>query len=368
MKSKHFFIVPVLLCFLTSCQSSLRISGTSPSDNPITINHSVGDEQQTVATINPINGKFSHKVKLLDTTEAYLLLTDLKQTIGRFFIAEKGHIHITIDTTGDVRVTGTKLNNRLQKYHDQRNSLFTSFKEVYFPHQEKRAKGKEASQAESEQLRKEAILLDSLEKKIIDLDIQFIAENINNAAGQLTLNNLVLHSPTVEQLKEIINAANEETQKTKSLQRVADHISNVEQTSLGKSFTDIELEYPNGETVHIADLLKKGEDVLLYIYVPSYFIAYDALLLNDLYSQCKNNSIEPIAVAIDESKNSWLNILDRYDMQWTQLIDTSGIDGNLATSYGLSTFPHFILLGEDGVISLRSSNINELKNILKDNP
>lgn len=111
MKSLFYFTASILTLCAVSCQPSLHISGTSPSNSPVTISHSVYDELQVIATIKPKAGKFSYKIKTIDTTEVYLLQTDLKNTIGHFFIGEKGHINIAIDTTGNVRVTGTEYND-----------------------------------------------------------------------------------------------------------------------------------------------------------------------------------------------------------------------------------------------------------------
>ena len=359
-----FYLIAIAAC-VVSCQPSLRISGTTPSDNPITISHNINGEQEVFATITPHNGKFTHKIKQIDKPEAFLLLVDLKQTFGHFFIGENGQLHITIDTTGTIRVIGTELNNRLQKYHDQRNLLQASFKEIYFPHQEKRAKEKEASQVELDQLKEAASILDSLERNIIASDIRFIVENVNNVAGQLVLSNLVLHSPTVEQLEEIINAANAETQQTESYKRIANHIKQAKQTAQGKSYTDVALKLPNGEDTSIADYLNKKQYTLLYIYIPSYFVEYDFFLLDKLYKQHQDNSVEMVSIAIDENTKSWRKILDKYNMPWAQLIDITGVDGNLSTTYDLGTFPHYILLNKNGTILLRSTNINKLTDMLK---
>ncbi|MDR0661356.1 MAG: AhpC/TSA family protein [Prevotellaceae bacterium] len=362
----YIIVIAAILCAI-SCQPTLRISGTAAFDNSITITHDKNNEQRVVATITPYNGEFSHKIKPLDSTEVYLLLTDTKNPMGHFFIVERGHINITIDTTGNVSVTGTELNNKLQDYHNSRNLLFTEFKQLYFPHQEKRAKGKKASEEEIKQIQEEAIVLDSLEKKIIELDIVFTRDNINNVTGQLTLDNLILHSPTADQLKDIIDAANENTRKTASFQRIIDYIHNIEESSLSKSFTDIELLSSFGESVSIASYLKRGKNLLLYIYIPAYFIEYDFIQLNNLYQQYKNDQLIFLCIAISEDRRSWLKLLDKYNIPWTQLIDGSGIDGNLSTKYGISTFPYFILFDKDGIIQYRDRYITatELNEILK---
>lgn len=362
MKLSAYFCTAIALIFCTvSCRPSLHISGTTPSNSPITISHSVYDELQAIATIKPKNGKFSYTIKPMATTEMYLLQTDVKNTIGHFFIAEKGHINVAIDTTGNVRVTGTEYNNLLQSYHDKRNLLFASFNEIYIPHQEKRGKGQKVSLEEINQLKEEAIVLDSLEQEIIALDIRFTRENINNITGQFSLNNLILHSPKPEQLKDIVDAANEETRKTAAFKSITYYIERIEKSAMGKTYTDVELLSPFSESVAITSYLKKEKHLLLYIYVPTYFIEHDSRQLNELYQQYKDKQVRLISVAISEDRREWLKLLDRYNMPWSQLIDATGIDGNLTTLYGLSTFPYFILLDKNGVILYRDTNITTMQ-------
>lgn len=358
MKSKLIFRATIAVFFITSCQPGLRISGTTPSSSSITISHSVNETQEDIAVIVPKDGKFSHRIKPINKAEPYLLLTDLENTIGHFFIGEEGHIYITIDTTGTVRATGTGYNDLLQSYYDQRGLLFSTFKAIYFPHQEKRAREKGASKAEVEQLNKEATALDSLEKKIIETDIQFIKNNINNVAGQLILNNLVLYSPTTDQLKEIADAADKETQKMESFQRIAKHIEQAEQAASESRYTDVTLKQPNGEDAAISGYLKRKKYTLLYIYIPSYFIDYDFYQLNNLYKQLQNDAVEMVSVAINENTTSWQKLLAKYSMPWAQLADTTGVDGNLATAYSLDAFPYHILLDKNGMILYRNRNLS----------
>jgi hypothetical protein len=109
--------------------------------------------------------------------------------------------------------------------------MLDSFRKVFFPHQEKRQEARTSATVAINQLSQEGALLDSLEREIIAYDIQFITDNVNNRAGQLVLNELVLYSPTLEQLKAIVSAADEEARRTNVILRVMDRIYELKKQS-----------------------------------------------------------------------------------------------------------------------------------------
>lgn len=362
MKPNYYLIAISLLLCLTSCLSGFRISGTVPTDNPITFDHYyIGEVLKTAGTAKPKKGKFSYKDRTIGKPEIYFLSVNLakEQPIAHFFIAEKGHAQVSIDTSGTVRVWGTELNNRLQSYYNQRDSLSSPFKQLYFAHQEMKAKEKVLSDIEKLQLRKDSTTLDSLEKKIRELDLHFTRDNINNAAGRLTLNNFVLYSPSVDELKEIIDAASKEVMQLDYFQNIVKQVEEIEKSAAGKPFIDVELNLPDGKNVFIADYVNKEKSVLIYTYLPSYFTSKDAEELRTLYTQNKNLKI--LAVALDSKKKEWLDLLKQYDMQWIQLIDISGWMGDFATAYNINSFPYYILLSKDGTILLRSTKLDDIK-------
>jgi len=71
------------------------------------------------------------------------------------------------------------------------------------------------------------------------------------------------------------------------------------------------------------------------------------------------------SIALDESKNDWLESLKNDRMSWDhQFCDTRKWNADAAINYGVNNIPKYFLIDGDGVIVERHININELEDIL----
>ena len=72
-----------------------------------------------------------------------------------------------------------------------------------------------------------------------------------------------------------------------------------------------------------------------------------------------------IGVSFDSDKHAWKDAVKKDGLNWVQVVDTTGFEGQLAKYYGIETIPENILLDKKGKIIDFGLSGKELETKLK---
>jgi len=72
-----------------------------------------------------------------------------------------------------------------------------------------------------------------------------------------------------------------------------------------------------------------------------------------------------VSVSIDKDLKKWENALDKENMNWINVIDTSEWKGEIASKYALKAIPSNFLVDTNGKIIAKNISITDLEILLK---
>ena len=113
----------------------------------------------------------------------------------------------------------------------------------------------------------------------------------------------------------------------------------------------------------LIELNKINSDNTLIIFYASWCLHCQSLLpqINDLYKNQIENNAEVFAVSIDTTKSDWMNFIETNNLNWINVSDIRGWDGQAAKDYYIYATPTMILIDTEQKIIAKPSDINDLK-------
>lgn len=262
------------------------------------------------------NEKFSFSGKVAPQVQfAFISLEKpVKKIRGTSFIMENGDINILLDTLSNV--SGTKLNNDYQSF------INTQIK---------------ADENED---------MDLYTKAIFD----FAAQNIKNPVGEYVLmaNHYALGP---DELKILLPQVSEELKKNARFKRIELRAQALENTAIGKTFTDMASETPDGNAISLSDYVGKGKYLLVDFWASWCGPCRKEMPhLVDAYAKYKDKGFEIVGVSLDQDADAWKGYLQKANMTWPQMSDLKGWNSQLAAPYGVMSIPSTVLIDKDGKI------------------
>lgn len=144
------------------------------------------------------------------------------------------------------------MNDSYQSYRSEYEGLVESIKKSYDIVDKVNKKEMELSEADLEKTKQS---ISEYSEKIVSLNRIFVKENINNpAVWPIDLPEAVSDEESLEGKKEILSGANEYTRSRSVYKSISEQINTLEQTSVGKVFTDFTMEDPDGNKVSLSDI------------------------------------------------------------------------------------------------------------------
>ena len=114
------------------------------------------------------------------------------------------------------------------------------------------------------------------------------------------------------------------------------------------------------------ELYKINADKTLIIFYASWCPHCQTLLpqIYELYKNQKEKKLEVVAVSIDTSRIDWLNFVVNNNLDWINLSDLKGWDGQATLDYYIYATPTMFLIDNERRIIVMPKNLEEIKTIL----
>ena len=212
------------------------------------------------------------------------------------------------------------------------------------------AEGKELSDDEKAQILSE---LDELNSKFLDLHYRYIVDNLPSDFSDMLLG-YTYEMLSQKQQAELMNLFKEKQPQSKNYQAFAAEALAAEPTSVGKQFTDFELQTPGGESLKLSDVVAANKLTLVDFWaswcgpcrreMPNVVKAYEAY-----HAQ----GFEVLGVSLDNEKGAWTAAIKALEMPWPQVSDLKQWGCVPAQTYNVKAIPANVLISKDGTIIAR---------------
>ena len=291
------------------------------------------------------NGKFEFR-GTQDSTINAVITWEAKEGPQRAGLyLENGDIKVKF-TEDNNTVTGTALNNASQEMKDKIVILNNEREKI-----QNTLKDSSLSETEAESKTKE---LEDLNKKEISIYYATIEKNIDNDLGYNLFRN-IYYVLTLDEKENILSKFPAKYDNDPSIERIRAQVDSEKNTAVGKVYTNLTMNNPEGKEVSLSDYVGKGKLVLIDFWASWCGPCRREMPeLVKLYNKFKTKNFEIVGVSLDNNSDAWKNAIKQMNMTWPQMSDLKGWQCEGASVYGVSSIPYTILVSADGTILERN--------------
>ncbi len=342
MKLKALWSVLLLTPFLLSCwETTCKVSGVVPGaadGDSVFIVQILNNQIVPIDTVSISGGKFSTTLSLPED-ESIAAMYPEGQNFVKFF-PEKGKVSLVISESSIAR--GTRLNNIMADYIGREKQLDEKFDEL---------DGQLSAEGLSPERRQEILnSLEQTENEYYQMTQQFCQDNITNPIG-IELLKQNYYSFDGEALYAMVQDIPEKYRSDSRVQRIIAAAEARHQTAPGVRFADFSAQTPDGKTVSLSDYAGKGNYVLVDFWASWCGPCCEEMPnLVRLYKEYAAKGFEIVGVSLDRELEAWKQGISRLGITWPQMSDLKYWQAEAAGIYGVSSIPHTVLIGPDGII------------------
>ncbi|MDD4970197.1 MAG: TlpA disulfide reductase family protein [Paludibacter sp.] len=363
MKKTVLFLL-VILC-VTSCKNStFTITGSVENKGlngkTIFLKQRINREWKTMDSTVVENLKFTFKGASDTAKIAYLAYEyPTGNKIRQAFVLESGNVTAAIDTSGFMIIKGTKQNDLLQTYQDEKNSFNKKTSAFYKLHIGK-VETPEQKMAFSKDIEK-------LNQEEINIDKKFALENVNTLVGTHVFMNS-FYGYSIPEKESIVNVMNVETKNIKRVQEIIADMEVEKKVAVGSKFIDIKLPGIAGDSIALSDLVGKTDFVLVDFWASWCGPCMQFLPeLQSFYAKHKGASLEILGVSLDDSKEAWTSTVASKKINWKLVSDLKGWKCAGSRAYAVNSIPATVLIDKSGKIVGKNLSIPEMEKLLLGN-
>lgn len=318
------------------------------------------------------DGKFSLKGKV-DTPEMYSLIIDINEpgTEQPDYRNKKFKVNFYLENSditfdGDVAtlpsyyynperkgkpvIKGSvsqdlynKLKASIQEASEELGKLGEQYsKEYLIPESE----GKDATERGIEIVKAEK----ELARQVKEATWKFIRENTSSVVAFDEASYIIKGysaTPTSSEIDELLGLLEEPWAGTKRLKELQEVAVTTKKLAIGEPYIDIELLNTKGEKVMLSSLVPKDKYVMLEFWA-SWCGPCRGEIPHLVKIHNKYKDFEIISISVDSKEDDWKKAMKEEGMVWTQLRNSSGLEGDLKVKYNILGVPTCLLLDKEG--------------------
>lgn len=203
---------------------------------------------------------------------------------------------------------------------------------------------------------------DELEKQEKKWQKEFVLSHIPSTFSDLML---IYQVWPEEDLEEILGKMKGASVQYANYKAIMAERAAQEATQVGKTYTDIALQNPQGKTIKVSEYVKKNKYTLLDFWA-SWCGPCRGEMPNVVkaYNRYHSKGFEVVGVSLDNNKNAWTKAIKQLNMPWPQMSDLKGWGSVGAAAYNVKAIPANVLIDKNGKIVAKDLREEDLQNKL----
>ena len=360
MKKVVLFLL-VVLCVSACKNSAFTIHGSVDNKElngkTIFIKERINREWKTIDSTVIKNLNFAFK-GVCDTAKITYLVYEYPagNKVRQAFVLEGGNLTVTIDTTGFMVFNGTRQNDLLQTYQNDKNA-FNKKSDAFYKLHKDSVKTLDQRMAFSKGV-------DKLNQEEVGIDKKFATEHINSLVGNYVFMNS-FYGFDIAQKEALVKLMNADTKNLKRIQEIIADMEIEKKLAVGSKFIDFKLSGIKGDSIALSSLVGKTDFVLVDFWASWCGSCMQFLPeLQAFYGKYKGTSLEILGVSLDDNKKAWKNSVTVHKISWKQVSDLKGWKSEGARAYAVNSIPNTVLIDKNGKIVGRNLSIPEMEKLL----
>lgn len=148
---------------------------------------------------------------------------------------------------------------------------------------------------------------------------------------------------------------------------IASKIEQLKSIGEGAEAPDFEVPTPDGKTLSLSSLKGKYKCLLIDFWASWCGPCLrEAPNIQAVYKDYHDKGFEVLSVSIDDSKEKWLDAIEKHQLNWLHVSDLGGWKSVVAKRYNVSAVPAMFLLDRNGVIVSTNARGEKLREMVEE--